>query len=195
MISDKKDIIQQDGLALSTYTVTDTDLIDKCVEEIKDKLLEYPKIMLYGKQATQHRCIGFFSDESKGYYYSRQLAKSIPLDDHMKTLLERVNSELHANFNGILVNYYKDGNDYISAHSDDEKDIDLTGVVAISVGAVRKFRIRNKKDRKIVIDLATESYGMIQMSGNFQKEFLHEIPVERKVKEGRYSFTFRRHSE
>ena len=195
MLSEKKDIVHQNGSTLSTYTVTDTDLIDRCVEEIRDKLLEYPKIMLYGKQATQHRCIGFFSNESKGYYYSRQLAKSIELGDSMKTLLERINHELHADFNGILVNYYKDGNDYISPHSDDEKDIDLTGVVAISVGAVRKFRIRNKKDRKIVVDIPTESYGMIQMSGNFQRGFLHEIPVEKKVKEGRYSFTFRRHSE
>ena len=195
MISDKKDIIHQNGSTLSTYSVTDVGLIDKCVDEIKDKLLEYPKIMLYGKQAMQHRCIGFFSNESKGYYYSRQLAKSIPLDDGMKTLLESLNRELHANFNGILVNYYKDGNDYISSHSDDEKDIDLTGVVAISVGAVRKFRIRSKNDRKIVTDIPTDSYGLIQMSGNFQKEFLHEIPIEKKVKDGRYSFTFRRHSE
>ena len=195
MISDKKDIIHHNGSTLSTYSVTDIDLIDKCVDEIKDKLLEYPKIMLYGKQATQHRCIGFFSNESKGYYYSRQLAKSIPLDHNMKILLESLNGELHADFNGILVNYYKDGNDYISSHSDDEKDIDLTGVVAISVGAVRKFRIRSKNDRKIVTDIPTDSYGIIQMSGNFQKEFLHEIPIEKKVKEGRYSFTFRRHSE
>ena len=46
-----------------------------------------------------------------------------------------------------------------------------------------------------MVDIPTESYDMIQMSGNFQKEFLHEIPIEKKVKEGRYSFTFRRHSE
>ena len=31
------------------------------------------------------------------------------------------------------------------------------------------------------------------MAGNFQKEFTHEIPIEKKVKEVRYSFTFRTH--
>ena len=40
---------------------------------------------------------------------------------------------------------------------------------------------------------ALESGNMVQMSGNFQKEFTHEIPVEKKIKEERISFTFRRH--
>jgi len=31
------------------------------------------------------------------------------------------------------------------------------------------------------------------MSGNFQKEFTHEIPIEKRVKGERYSFTFRQH--
>ena len=31
------------------------------------------------------------------------------------------------------------------------------------------------------------------MGGEFQKEFTHEIPIERKVKNVRWSFTFRKH--
>jgi len=31
------------------------------------------------------------------------------------------------------------------------------------------------------------------MGGDFQKEFLHEIPVQKKIKEPRFSFTFRKH--
>ena len=31
------------------------------------------------------------------------------------------------------------------------------------------------------------------MVGDFQKEFTHEIPVEKKVTMERYSFTFRKH--
>jgi hypothetical protein len=48
---------------------------------------------------------------------------------------------------------------------------------------------------KIVIDISTEPTNIIQMAGDFQKEFTHEIPVEKKVKDVRYSFTFRRHLE
>ena len=31
------------------------------------------------------------------------------------------------------------------------------------------------------------------MHGDFQKEFLHEIPIEKKKTNSRYSFTFRKH--
>ena len=31
------------------------------------------------------------------------------------------------------------------------------------------------------------------MKGEFQKEFTHEIPVQKKVKNCRYSLTFRKH--
>ena len=34
---------------------------------------------------------------------------------------------------------------------------------------------------------------LIHMGGDFQKEFTHEIPIESKIKEERYSFTFRKH--
>ena len=87
----------------------------------------------------------------------------------------------------------KDGNDYISAHSDDEKEISSSGVLSISIGAVRKFRIRDKFTRKIIKDIPTTPYSVINMTGDFQKEFLHEIPIEKKIKDTRISFTFRKH--
>lgn len=31
------------------------------------------------------------------------------------------------------------------------------------------------------------------MGGNFQKEFTHEIPIEKKITDTRYSLTFRKH--
>ena len=43
------------------------------------------------------------------------------------------------------------------------------------------------------MDIPTESYQIMQMHGNFQNEFLHGIPIEKKVKESRISFTFRKH--
>ena len=104
-----------------------------------------------------------------------------------------INKKFNSDFNGILINKYKDGNDYISDHSDNEKEISDKGVISISYGAVRKFRIRDKHSKKIIMDIPTESYQIMQMHGNFQNEFLHGIPIEKKVKESRISFTFRKH--
>ena len=43
-------------------------LIDQCIEESTDQLIVNPKIIVYGKPGIQHRSVGFFSDESIGYW-------------------------------------------------------------------------------------------------------------------------------
>ena len=99
-----------------------------------------------------------------------------------------------ADFNGVLVNLYENGLDSIGSHSDDEKYLDPIGVVCISWGESRIFRIRNKKTKEIIADIPTESGKIIIMGGDFQKEFTHEIPCEKNKKNPRVSFTFRKHA-
>ena len=168
-------------------------LLNLCVDEVEGKLLKNPPIVVFGKQAFQHRSIGFFSNESEGYRYSGQLAKSQLLSPNMSELLSVVNDMFTAKFNGILVNRYENGEDTIGAHSDDERYLDPVGVVCVSWGESRTFRIRNKETKKIVEDIPTKSGQIIIMAGDFQKEFTHEIPCENKKKNPRISFTFRKH--
>ena len=128
-----------------------------------------------------------------GYQYSKQMMISQPLTESLELLLSFVNEHFHATFNGILVNEYINGENYIGAHSDNELCLSNIGVIAISIGAVRKFRIRNKKTKQIIMDIPTLPYQFIQMGGEFQKLFTHEIPVQKKIKDSRISFTFRHH--
>lgn len=180
---------------LDVYTTDDyNELMSLCIEEIQDRLIINPKIKIFGKDAIQHRSVGFFSDTSSGYYFSGQLAASVPLTSNLDVLLEKINTLFNSDFTGILVNKYKDGLDYIGAHSDKTQHLDNShGVVAISYGAVRKFRIRNKITKENVVDVPMLPNNIIHMGGDFQKEFTHEIPIEKKIKEVRYSLTFRKH--
>ena len=190
-------VIQTTRSALLKWKFEDPELLKQCCEEVKPKLLEKPEIRVYGKICHQNRNIGFFSDESIGYKYSGQLAPSQPLTPALKSLIEHINQATQSNFNGILVNEYLDGSNSIGAHSDDESGLGKNGVVGISVGATRKFRIRHKKSKQIYDkqnEIFMESGDVIHMKGDFQKEFTHEIPVEKKIKEGRISFTFRYHT-
>ena len=187
--------IQTENSFLKFQEYPNKELIDQCIEDITDKLDEYPTIKIFGKICHQRRCVGFFSDESIGYRYSNQISRSKSMTPALSELLEQINRIFGAEYNGILVNKYNTGEDYISAHSDNEVNLDDSGVVAISYGATRKFRIRDKKTKKIVGDFPMVSYSMLQMGGKFQKEFTHEIPVEKKVKDARISFTFRKHLE
>lgn len=185
---------------------------EKLLQElVKLKLTVRPSLGIhYNQEWFSPRNVGFFSDVTKKYPYSASSIKSQPIPTQMKKLLAWVNSYFKSEFNGILVNYYQDGTNYIAKHSDNEVELSSTcGVVAISFGATRKFRIRNKKRMKITVngketmfdkvDSIVHNINMrdgdiIQMSGEFQQEFLHEIPKELKVKEPRISLTFRCHS-
>ncbi len=170
------------------------ELLEKCIIDIEPQLELKPEIMIFGKKCKQQRNIGFFSDKSKGYKYSNKMMESKPLTKSISELLDIVNNEIGTQFNGILVNKYMDGNDYISAHCDDESELDLIGVISISYGAERIFRIRKKDTKQIIYDTLTTHCSILHMGGNFQKLYTHEIPIQKKIKEPRISFTFRKHN-
>lgn len=195
-----KIIIKTEKSMLTTYELDkifpnekDNNLMERCVIEIENELDIRPEIVIYGRILNQNRDIGFYSNESNGYQYSGTIAKSKPLKENLNYLLDGINKYFKSKFNGILINRYNDGTRCIGKHSDDEKYLDKIGVIAISYGAQRKFRIRNKITNEIIKDLYTHNNEVIHMSGDFQKEFTHEIPVEKKVLSQRYSFTFRKH--
>lgn len=170
---------------------------DHLVEMRALTLEEEPPILVHGKMGRQRRNIGFYSDESEGYRYSNQIMRSQPLKNavFLGNLMDKVNKYLGTNFNGILVNHYKNGEKYIGAHSDDESALDRkTNMVAcISFGAQRKFRIRKKSNKKKVLDYLQKPLTLLVMEGKFQKHFTHEIPKEKRVKKERFSATFRSH--
>jgi alkylated DNA repair dioxygenase AlkB len=185
-------VFEHEGNELYVRTLeVESDIIEELWEV---ELQSEPEFTMFNKTCRMHRDIGFYSDESEGYKYTNQIAKAEPLSEKMKQLLETVNEITGQQFNGLLFNLYKDGNDYISAHRDDESNLGEHGVVALSFGAPRKFRIRDYTTKKILKDYVTKHTELMWMKGdNFHKILTHEIPIEKKVKEPRLSITFRKH--
>ena len=191
----RTDMMETERSFLKFQEFPDKQLLERCVADVTDNVdINPPLRRMFGKDCFMRRGVGFFSDESIGYHYSGQLSASRPMTSSLLELLALVNATFGTEYNGILVNKYFSGQDYISAHSDDEANLDNSGVVAISWGATRKFRIR-KKGEKGFQDFPMVSGSMLQMGGDFQKEFTHEIPPETKVEGVRISFTFRKHTK
>ena len=166
-------------------------------EEIKT-LWETPvekdrEFVLYGKTCKMHRGMAFFSNESRGYSFSNQIIDAQPLMPLHEKLLKIVHERTGEIFNGLLFNLYFSGEDYISAHSDKEMELSNVGVVALSFGCGRTFRIRSKTMKGIVLDHVTGNNELLWMKGQFQHEFTHEIPKELRLAQPRLSITFRYH--
>ena len=170
------------------------ELIELCVNSVDAVLDVKPPIIVFGKPCRQQRNVGFFSNQAAAYNYSNTLTPSKEMNTELIQLLDYINTRFNGQYNGILINKYTGGEEYIGKHSDDVRTLDPdVGVIALSFGAIRKFRIRNKQNGKIEIDVPTDPTKIIQMAGKFQNEFTHEIPVEKTVKGVRYSLTFRKH--
>ncbi len=172
--------------------------IEQVVKDAKPKLLHRPKIVVMGREVGQPRDVAFFSDASTGYLYSHRLMNAQPLTPAMRDLMGVLNEAYGVNFNGLLINRYRDGKDSVGAHGDSEQGLDSSaGVVILSWGASRKFRLRHNKpsDRNPhILDVPTKHCHALQMHGDaFQKVLLHEIPKELKVLGERVSITARKH--
>ena len=171
-------------------------LLVLCTEQVLPLLHKNPPIQMWGRACTQPRNVGFFCDSPwvAGYTYSRQIMPSQPLPEPLQEMLQIVNDMLDSNFNAILVNCYETGENTVSSHSDDSRHLDTNhGVVSISYGATRKFRVRDIHTNRILIDVMAESGSILQMTGDFQSTYKHEIPLEKRIKDSRVSFTFRHH--
>ena len=184
----------------------DLGMLDAAVDEIEGQLEAKPPIELYGKVCHQQRDVGFFADPevTYGYFYSGTVAKSQSPGPAIAALLAYVNAEFGAEFNGVLVNQYHGGAEYISDHSDSEAGLDPnTGVIAISAGATRTMRFKRAKAAPVgtpnfkygAYKIALENGSIVHMAGpQFQQSFTHGIPADARATGSRVSFTFRKHS-
>lgn len=187
--------------SLATSVFPFPELIASCIYEIETRecLTVRPPITMYGKVCCQPRSVGFFSKGISSFDYSRgNHLPAINIQDNsvMDQLLETVNRLRPSHkqqFNGILVNRYDGGNDYVAAHSDKQHIEQNEDVWSVSWGETRLFRIRDKKTKNIVFDLPLTQGVLCEMNGNFQSRYTHEIVKEPKKKGIRYSFTFRKH--
>jgi alkylated DNA repair dioxygenase AlkB len=120
--------------------------------------------------------------------------------DHLRKLTEGTTGET---FNFCLVNYYADGQDSISYHSDDERFLGADPAIAsFSLGAKRDFLMKHKPlapspnpvEEPKQVKLPLGSGDMVLMRGSTQGKWLHSIPKRAgdEAKKGRINITFRK---
>ena len=164
-------------------------------------------IKLFGKECTLPREQTVYGVDN--YSYSGKAFPSQPIPPMIQVYLDWANEfesglsnkdgTNYIPYNMVLVNWYKDGTDYIGAHRDDEKQIiPQTNVMTISFGAERIFRVKHApKQGKADDELKKKDYkvtdnSFLIMGGHFQDEFKHEVPKTKKVLRSRVSITLRK---
>lgn len=158
-------------------------------------------IKIFGKTVAQPRLSAWYADAGAEYAYSGLLLKRNDWSEDLRALKELVQESTGERFNSALLNLYRDGNDYMGWHRDDEKELGANPVIAsLSLGTRRDFCLRpwrSKRDKssragdpKVIIPL--EGGDMLLMSGETQHYWEHSLPKRTAAKEARINITFRR---
>ena len=134
-----------------------------------------------------------YGDEGVSYTYSGLTLPTMrwtPLLQRIKDDLEQATGH---RFNSVLLNYYRDQNDSMGWHSDDEAALGPQPVIALlSFGATREFKLKHKTraDLKPVrLDLTDGS--LLLMAGLTQRCWKHAVDKTRTTIGARINLTFR----
>lgn len=159
---------------------------------IRDSEWKHRIVKMYDKEVITPRLTAWYGDP-EAYNYTI-LGKSAPLPWTADLLMIRRKVELIAriSFNSVLLNYYRDGNDSVAWHSDNEKALGTHPVIAsVSFGQVRNFDIRNKTDHRLKYSIRLEHGSLLMMKGDLQANWDHRIAKSGKPMKGRLNLTFR----
>ncbi len=153
---------------------------------------QQPEVKVFGKVHAIPRLQGWMADSGVSYQYSGLTLGEAPWHEQVSQLRQQINEEHKTDFNSALLNYYRNGDDKMGWHADDERELGYEPTVAIvSLGQVRTLKVRNNTT-KVVTDVQLESGSLLVMKPGFQSHFQHQIPVRKKINEGRISLTFRK---
>jgi alkylated DNA repair dioxygenase AlkB len=162
-----------------------------------DALLALPSweqlpITVFGRQILQPRLMTWAGEIP--YRYSGLTLAPRPLDGLLGALAERVSAAAGARFNHVMLNLYRDGNDSMGMHADDERELGPEPLVgSLSLGAERPFvyALKNKKRSPKRHKLVLTHGSLLVMGGRFQHEWYHGVPKRASVDHARINVTFR----
>lgn len=164
-------------------------LLKNLIENVKWK---QEHINFMGKVSPIPRLTYWYSKENKEYIYSGIKVLPIPFPQIIKRLNRLVEEKSGYIFNSVLLNFYRNGDDKVAWHADDEKSLgDEINIASISVGAERDFQFKSKHNPDNKKELNLTHGSLLVMHNPIQDHWLHQIPVRKKVSEPRINLTFR----
>lgn len=153
---------------------------------------EQHNVRLFGRDMPQPRLVQWFGDSTGTYTYSGLTLCPHPWPAvlvELRAICEQLSS---ATFNSGLVNLYRTGHDSVSWHADDEPELGPDPVIAsLSLGAERRFDLRNKFTGETVRTLLPAG-SVVVMSSGCQRDWLHQVPKMLRVTTPRVNVTFRK---
>ncbi|GAA6224760.1 DNA oxidative demethylase ALKBH2 [Lates japonicus] len=196
--------IEAEGLDCDYAQLFSTEEADKLFKQLEEEVVystgEEAKVQVFGKVYNIPRKQATYGDAGLTYTYSGVRRSACPWTPTLESIRDAVTKTTGQTFNFVLVNRYKDGQDHMGEHRDDEKELDpLCPIASVSLGAARDFIFRHrdargKQSRRQIEPVRLElAHGsLLLMNPPTNTFWYHSLPVRKKVLLPRINLTFRR---
>jgi len=146
---------------------------------------------LMGRSVALPRLTAWYGDAA--YRYSGVVHPPRAWLDDLLPLKATAERLAGRSFNAVLLNLYRHGGDSVSWHRDAEAALGDDPIVAsISLGAVRRFKFKHRRERALTIDLDLAPGSCLVMGPGSQIHWLHALPKTAQPVGERLNLTFRR---
>ena len=148
-------------------------------------------INMYGKEVKFPRLTAWYGDDNKSYSFSGIRLTPIAWTKELASIKKDIEPICQTEFNSVLLNLYRDGNDSISWHTDAEKELGRNPIIAsVNFGAERAFQLKHKHTQE-KIEIVLQHGSLLVMMGELQHYWKHQVPKSKKVTQPRINLTFR----
>jgi len=149
------------------------------------------EVVVWEKQHKLPRLTCFFDDRGTGYRYSGQETPSEEWTQELLEMREMVENTAGGKFGACLANLYRDGNDTVGWHRDNDHIFGTRMVIAsVSLGAERKFRLRHRTTKE-KLDFVLGHGDLLIFSDEHVRDWDHCVPRTAKPVGPRINLTFR----
>lgn len=157
----------------------------------KEIAWEQREIQVYGKRYLQPRLLAWYGDEGIRYRYSGDTLIARPWNQTLKQLKAACETVTQTAFNSVLLNLYRDGQDAMGWHADNEPELGSEPVIAsVSLGCPRRFDLKHRTTGQRR-DVILPHGSLLVMAGHTQRHWVHQIARSAKVHAPRINLTFR----
>ena len=152
---------------------------------------ERHRVRIRGREMSCPRLSGWQGDAT--YSYSGITLHPAPWTPRVLEVRRRIEALTGETFNSVLANLYRNGDDRMGWHADDEPELGPAPVIAsASFGAPRRFLLRPKRRGGSSVPIVLEPGSLLVMRGATQRHWLHSVPPTRRPVGPRLNLTFRR---
>lgn len=165
-------------------------VLRRLIDDIKWK---QESVRIYGKVMPQPRLIAWYGDPGKNYDYSGISLTPLPWSDLLREIKSRVEDCTNERFNSVFLNLYRDHNDSMGFHSDDERELGSEpSIASVTFGATRTFVLKHKRSADLPsIKIPLEAGSLLLMKGATQRFWKHGILKQTRPCGPRVNLTFR----